>query len=164
MGANELFHLAIFVLLPCPLPPLRFPWYTMAKSSQTCVRRKSVDQTLGNEIQETAHNARNSNGFWRFLACEVIHLESTKNWMLVRFGRCLPSLCFLAHTLSALNMRILMGSQSHVVKCSKINAFLSMLLMLFCRFQNHFSALYWKKSPDNLWYPDVLKFNSFHYP
>lgn len=45
----------------------------------------------------------------------------------------------------AMNMRILVGSQSHMVKCSKIIMFLSMLLMLFCRFQNHFSALYWKK-------------------
>lgn len=45
------------------------------------------------------------------------------------------------------NMRIFVGSQSHVVKCTKINAFLSVLLMLFCRFQNHFSALYCKKVP-----------------
>lgn len=43
------------------------------------------------------------------------------------------------------NMRMLLGSQNHMVKCSKINAFLSVLLMLFCRFQNHFSALYCKK-------------------
>jgi len=32
-----------------------------------------------------------------------------------------------------------------------------MLLMLFCRFLNHFSALYWKKNSDNLCYPDVLQ-------
>lgn len=39
-----------------------------------------------------------------------------------------------SHTvgLVATIMRLLVGAQSHMVKCSKINAFLSMLLMPFC--------------------------------
>lgn len=56
-------NLRFFFLLPCPLLPLHFPWDTIAKSSQTYVRKKSVDQALQDEIQETAHKVRKSNGF-----------------------------------------------------------------------------------------------------
>lgn len=94
---RELLQIKTFLPLFCPLPLLCFSWCTMAKSSQTYVRKKNVDQTLQKEIQEIAHHVRNSHGFWHFLAYYVIHVEHTKNSMLMRF-----TWHFLAHNLWAL--------------------------------------------------------------